>query len=162
MKGAVKVQVVGLDKALRALQDVEKKVRNRAARKAMDAADKIVLAAQRSLVPVESGLLKKSLGKKVKVFRGSGTVVGIVGPRKGFKTFVVKTDRGAAIAGTAKSVGLLRKAKGAAVGVEIRDPAKYAHLANMHKQFVEPSIDNNRAAVVAAMGNVIAAEIAKA
>jgi len=110
----VKVQFTGLQEILKRLDAVEKKVRKKILRKAIGAANKIVLKAAKAKVRKgATGLLKKSLGSRIKVYRQGGVVVGIVGPRSGFK----KTREGRA----QTSLG----AKFAAAGSR---PTLYAHL----------------------------------
>lgn len=54
----------------------------RIVRPAVAAAGTPVLQAARQRAPVESGQLRRSLGKRVKLLRKSGIVVAIVGPRR--------------------------------------------------------------------------------
>jgi len=70
----------------------------------------VAKAAKRNC-PVDTGLLKKSIGKRTKTYRGSGAVVSVVGPRKGF-------------AG--------QDAQG-----RQKDPTKYAHLAERKHGFLK-------------------------
>lgn len=83
------------------LAQVDRKIARKALQDGINEATKDVLASAKSLVPRRSGQLRKSLGRKVKSYRGGAVVVGIVGPRKGFRV----EYRGKMI-----------------------DPAKYAHL----------------------------------
>jgi HK97 gp10 family phage protein len=77
------------------------RVQRRVLRGAVNAASTPVSRAAKSKAPKESGLLKKSIGKKVKTYPDRGVVVGIIGP----KTSVVGEYKG-----------------------KKRWPAKYAHL----------------------------------
>ena len=85
MAFAIKGEITGLADVFRQLRNVDKKVRNRLLKKAIRAASKLVLTSAKAKVAVRTGLLRKSLGIKVKVYRKSGIVVGIVGPRTGYK-----------------------------------------------------------------------------
>jgi len=83
---AIKAQIDGLGQVLARLQEADKKVRRKLLRQAVNEAGKIVLAAAKARVPKgATGQLRRSLGRKVKVYRSSGTAVAIVGPRKGYK-----------------------------------------------------------------------------
>src|SRR3984893_8448849 len=88
MPFTTKAQITGLQDVFKRLRRVDDKVRKKILRSALTAGGQIVLLDARSKVPVNSGLLKESLCKKVKAYQRSGTVVVIVGPRTGFKRTV--------------------------------------------------------------------------
>jgi HK97 gp10 family phage protein len=70
------------DKALaKTLKRLGVRVQRRVMRQAVNAATTPIVKAARSRAPKRSGLLKKSLGKKVRTYAEKMTVVGIVGPR---------------------------------------------------------------------------------
>ncbi len=115
MPFAIKASVDVKDLLAR-LDGMKRAVRTRVLRKAIGAGTKIILKVAKSLVPKESGLLRKSLGRKVKVYRNSGIAVGIVGPRKGFRQDVTRS-----------------KGKWFPV-TAISDPIKYAHLVEFGTQ----------------------------
>jgi HK97 gp10 family phage protein len=75
------------------------------ARRALASASTLTLRAAKQRAPVETGLLRKSLGKKTKTYPNKGTVVVAIGPRTGFRRLV--------------------RVKGKLVR---RNPTKYAHL----------------------------------
>lgn len=112
MAWKIKGKIEGADQVVSALQDLEKKVRKKALRAAVSKAGSIILKRAKQLAPKDSGLLKKSLGRKVKVYP-SGVAVAIVGPRKGFRQDATR-----------------RKGKWAAVST-IADPTKYGHLVEL-------------------------------
>jgi hypothetical protein len=89
----VKGEVAGLKECQAALAGVEKRVRKAAVRRGVAAGAKTVVKEARKRVRRRSGLLAKSLGSKVKTFK-NGTVVGIVGPRTGFRKVVGQRTRG--------------------------------------------------------------------
>jgi len=140
----------------RQLEGLKKSVRNTILRQAMRKATAIVVKAAKSKVPTRTGLLKKSIGAKVKMYK-SGEVVGIVGPRSGFKKKVVLLGRRGAILGTKKAGKLL-----AAGGKEaMQNPTRYAHLvedgsrhASPHP-FLRPALASSKSAVKAAMAQAI-------
>jgi HK97 gp10 family phage protein len=105
----VSIQTLGGDKIFSRLSGMGKAA-NKIVKKAMGEAGKIILKEAKGGIPRESGLLKKSMGRKVKVYRGSGAVVAIVGPRTGFVQIV-----------DVKGLGGIRHSV-------LRDPTKYAHL----------------------------------
>ena len=76
------IKVLGMEKLQAKLRALPKKVQNKGVRKAVTAGTVPILAAERQDVPVDQGLLKKSLGKKIKHKGGGG--YGVVGPRRGF------------------------------------------------------------------------------
>lgn len=112
-------QISGLKESLNLTGDVElqnilknlpdniyRKVIARASRKAVGP----VLRSARNKAPRETGLLRKSLGIKVKQYKRAGVTVALVGPRKGFKELVKVYMHG----GKANNV--------------YRNPVSYAHL----------------------------------
>jgi HK97 gp10 family phage protein len=168
----VKARLEGVEKALKALGDVSRTVRNKVLRKAVNASSRVVLAAAKSLVPRGTGMLRRSLAVRVQTYRASGKVVGIIGPRTGTSGSGAKrkqTSFGAKMAQTGQN------------------PAKYAHLVEFGRAtvsvskakvlsdgstifgrsvkavpprpFLRPAFESNKSAVVAQMGEIIAAEI---
>lgn len=115
----VRVELRGMADVLRRLQELGRTKAGRILRRALDAATKPILAAARQLVPVESGALRKSLGRRVKTYRGSGVVAVIIGPRRGQKREVERTPKGRL------RVVPRKRATGAG---GYRNPTRYAHL----------------------------------
>lgn len=137
MPFAIKARFEGVQSAIQALDGMDKKVRRKGIRKAALAAGTIILKAAKSRVVRETGLLRKSLGKKVKVYtRGVG--VAVVGPRLGFKQEVTRR------------------------GVKVwSNPVRYAHLVELGtshsaaKPFLKPALEATRKEVEAAMVKAI-------
>lgn len=111
----MKGNLTGLDAILRRLDAVKKSVATKALRKGITAANKIVLRREKANVRKRTGLYRRSLGQKVKVYRNSSVVVGIIGARKGFKVLLL-------------SGGSYRAA----------DPVKYAHFDESGRKSVAP------------------------
>ncbi len=88
-------------------------------------ASRVVSRAVKEAAPVESGLLKRSIGVKMVTYKNTGTVVGIVGPRRGYKRIVAVVD-GRTQAFTRANVE--RLGSRGPRRLAWRDPAKYAHL----------------------------------
>ena len=138
------IRLVGdkeLKRAFKQLARLDERKKNTIVRQALGKAAKPILKNARARVPVESGLLKKSLGVKTKTYRRSGVSIAVIGPRKGFKT----------------KVGGVKTRVGSAKGDEtrqVRNPAKYAHLVELGtehsaaKPFLEPALGNNRQTVL--------------
>ncbi len=105
MASSVRVRMKVSDGAIESLRKkldaIGKNAGTKALRDGINELTKTVLAEARANVPERSGRLRKALGRKVKTYRKSRVVVGIVGPRKGFLV----------------TIG----------GVRV-DPANYAHL----------------------------------
>ena len=99
---------------------IGRRVVRKAAGKSMTPMNK---AAKRE-APVVTGLLKKSIGKKVKTYRKDGVVWVAVGPRTGFLEVID--------------------------GVR-KDPVKYAHLVEQHNPFMRRAFDNTKGAVLRIM-----------
>lgn len=171
---ALKFKTTGVPELLKALQEIDKKVAKRALTKAVREAAKPILKAAKANVAVDTKTLKKSLGVKVKVYKGGSGVVGLVGIRKDKKGKPIKHKRKV---GTTKA------------GKDIyQDPTKYGHLVEfgtrrhtvakgdrlarkdrkqsemqtgkMHpgakaKPFLRPALDNNQGQVKATMIRVL-------
>ncbi len=88
--------------------------------------------------PVETGLLKKSIGKKVAVVRRTGDIWGGVGIRKGFKQEVTVDGK-----------------------TEMRNPINYAHLVEFGtknqpaKPFLRPALDEKRPEAMRILARVV-------
>lgn len=79
----------GMKQSLASLAGLGRTVRNQILRKALDKATQPMLKRAKQLAPRgPTGLLRKSLGRKIKTYRRSGVVVAILGPRKGFRKVV--------------------------------------------------------------------------
>lgn len=162
----IRGRVGGLEETIKRLDGLKRRVKNTILRKAMRRATAIVLKAARGNCPKDTGLLRKSLGSKVKAYRQSGVVVGLVGPRKGFKQEV-----------TRKGGGKMQA-----------DPVRYAHLVEFGRKevtttktvlsdgttvfgrsvrmvpprpFLRPAWDQNKAAVREVIANTVAEELTK-
>lgn len=81
------MRVEGTEKIAAAFATLKASLQKKHLRKAMNAAGKDVLWAARSETPKRTGILYKSLGRKVKVYK-AGVVVAIVGARMGFRQAV--------------------------------------------------------------------------
>lgn len=131
-KPTLSIQTSGLREFKGALEKLDKKLRAKVVRGAVNAGIKVFVAAMRQRVPENSGLLKKSLGRKSKTYRQGGIYVAIAGARSGFKyevQYTVKDDDGK----------ILRTYK------RVQDPRNYAHLTDSDKPWVQPSFDATRA-----------------
>jgi HK97 gp10 family phage protein len=133
MPFAIKARFEGVQSAIQALDGLDKKIRRKGIRKAALAAGTIILKAAKGRVVKETGLLRKSLGKKVKVYT-KGVGVAVVGPRVGFKQEVTRR------------------------GVKVwSNPVRYAHLVELGtgrtaaKPFLKPALDATRKQVEDAM-----------
>lgn len=131
-------------------------------------------------VTKRTGLLKKSLGQRVKTFP-SGVVFGIVGARRGFRVLVSEfRNRGGAL-GLRKTVSrsgvkfvkvVLKSGRGLKIGQYI-DPAKYSHLverghrkgrgrsAARPRPFLDPAWKTTRKEVTRSLHQEVLAEVAK-
>lgn len=115
MPYAIRAEVEGLKEMLAAIAHLKQAARSRILRSAVSKGARIILKAAKRFAPKESGLLRKSLGVKVQVYRSTGKVVGIVGPRDDAK-FRQRVTR--------------RRGKWFPSEVYSR-PAKYAHLVEL-------------------------------
>ena len=90
----VRDQVEGLEAIKAQLRELPRKLAAKLEKKAINEAGKLVLQRAKALAPIredrrqgyKGGLLRKSLARKVKVYRNRGIIVAIVGARKeGFR-----------------------------------------------------------------------------
>lgn len=81
MPAPIQAQLTGLADVLKRFRGVESVMRG-ASRRGVNEATKLVLAAAKANVPRRTGMLRKSLGRKVVAMKNGGGYVGIVGPRK--------------------------------------------------------------------------------
>lgn len=110
----INVKLDGLKEAVARLSSLKTGARNKILRPAVSDGLKPVHQAVKQRVPKASGLLRRSVARKVAGSRKSGAVTGLVGPRTGMKQAVTRPD-----GSTVES-----------------DPAKYAHLAEFGRQAV--------------------------
>lgn len=128
---SIKATVTGVAGIRSILLELEGKKFRKAARVAIGDCTKIILAAAKANVPTRTGMLKKSLGRKVAAKKGGGGYVGIVGPRKDISDKTRAKQQKEFDAGERKRApGKARfkkavKYKGREIVV---NPVKYAHL----------------------------------
>ncbi len=138
----------GLPAVIKRLQNVDKRIKRKATKAAVRQGGKVVLAEAKNRVRKVSGLLRKSLGQKVKTFRSNGVSVSIVGPRVGYKIQI----------GTYKSGKYAGKPK-------YMNPTQYSHLVEKgtrHSRafpFLEVALQSKKAAATQAMANVLSNHI---
>ena len=140
----IRAKIDGLDDVTQRLKNMDKAVRKKALRKACGVAGTIILKSAKSKARKDTGLLRRSLGKKVKVY-SSGVGVAVIGPRLGFRQTVKRQGREL-----------------------IANPVKYAHLVELGTRhspaypFLSSAIDATRAQVRDAMSEAILAVIEEA
>ena len=123
------------------LKDAAKR---RVLRKGVAEGTKLPTKRAKQLAPKETGLLRKSIGRKTKVYRNSGVAVGIIGVRKGFRTEVEVNGR-----------------------TEIRNPTNYLHLVEFGtastpaQPFLRPAWDQTKGEARKAAIEKISTELEK-
>jgi hypothetical protein len=116
---------------LQKLKALGPKLEKKILRAAVDKGTKYLTKQTKANVPVQTGLLKKSIGSKVKTYP-NGKIIGIVGPRSGFRQQVVTRGRKGAILRTKKGLKLFM-----AGGKDtVRNPLKYAHLTELKRKWM--------------------------
>ena len=139
----IKGTVDGLQSILKSIDGLNKSLKNKLLRRALGEAGKLILKVAKTRAPRETGILKKSLGRKVKIYRQTGVGVAIVGPRTGFRQNVLR-----------------KKGKWAPTQA-IANPTKYAHLQELGtvtrraQPFLAPAIAGQQSAVRDAISAVI-------
>lgn len=87
MAFAIRAEIEGIADLMKTLDKFPGAVQRRILRPALAAEGQRVLKEARTKVPVDTKLLKKSLGRRTKTYKNGGVVV-IVGPRHGFKQII--------------------------------------------------------------------------
>jgi len=82
----MRVELKGLQDVVRRLNRLDRTLRGKILRKAVTRAVQPITKDAKRRVPVDTGWLRRSLGYKLKGYRSSGVVVGIIGPRTGYQT----------------------------------------------------------------------------
>lgn len=121
---SIKGELIGAKEAVAVLKGVKPGKARSILRSSLEKAATPVLSAARQNAVRETGLLKKSMGRKSATY-ASGTVVVVVGPRRGFKQTVRLKPSWVWRGGTKPY--RIRKPKAGHLTVN-RDPVKYAHL----------------------------------
>lgn len=142
--------LTGQHELIRKLEALPDKVFRRGLSSAGRKATRPVVVSAKAAVAVESGALKKSIGLRTKVYRQTGVMIFVVGPRSGF-------------------AGLYQGRK--------RDPRFYAHLVEgghvvkiraagivgkvAPKPFLKPALETNASVITATLGSALGAFITK-
>lgn len=84
MAFAIRAKIEGVEALQATLKNLTGACQRKVLRPALNAEGTRILQAARRNVPVKTKLLRKSLGKKIKTYK-DGTVIVVVGPRRGFK-----------------------------------------------------------------------------
>ena len=143
--------VEGAEHLIQKLKAIKQSVAKRLLRKAIGNGTRAILRAAKSQAPTRTSLLRKSLGRKVKAYRGGIAVAGIVGARLGFRQVRGEGKRG-------KRAGKTLYA----------DPVKYEHLVELGtvrsraQAFLNPAWLAVKSSVTADLKETLAAGIAKA
>lgn len=148
-------RVTGLEDLVGRMHGIKRGIRNKLLRKATSKAGRAVRKIAKANCPVNTdphltvkGLMKKSMGLRVKATR-SGAVVGVIGPRKGFKAQVGTRRDGRPI---------------------FQDPAKIAHLVEYGHggphpapphPFMRPAWDSGATTALAIYRDVLGAGLAE-
>lgn len=169
----IQVYVGNIGQTIRQLDGLKDSLKNKIMRKWMDAAGKVIRDEAKKRAPVLRdrkkyphlipGLLKKSIGVKVKTYK-SGVTVAIIGPRTDYRS-VRDPGTGKVVRQTKKNATKFAAiAKG---GAFIQNPTKYAHLLELGtkkmaaRPFLRPAIESKRGEAIQIGIRVINQEIAK-
>lgn len=120
----VRIDIDGLDSVHRMLRGWSPPAQRRMLRPAITKGSRRLASAVRREAPNETGLLRSSVGYFVRTYKNTGAVVGVIGPRKGFKKPVFISSRRSVVL-TPRNVAAYHHAAGRVV---LRDPARYARI----------------------------------
>lgn len=121
-KVAAVVDRDSLDGTLKTLKWLPRKIADKILKKAVGIASRKLSRAVKNAVPVRTGQLKKSIGARVRMYKNTQIIVGVVGARKGFRVEVGKYKRD-----SGKTARYPHK-KGDPI---IVNPTKYLHLVEL-------------------------------
>lgn len=161
MAFGVTFKLEGFQDVMRRMRSLQKKARGRLLRKAVTAASRLILRAAKAKVSRRTGLLRKSLGIKVKTYRRSGVVVGVIGPRSGFKRQVTLPDGSQELENPTVIAHLVEKGR-RAVAVKTKKVLATGKTifgrqvrAVPARPFMRPAFDSNKAAAEALIRDTI-------
>ena len=126
------MKITGIKELKRAMDKLPDELKKGAERRVLGAGAKPIVKAARSKVPKQSGLLRKSIGQKVKKTKGEYSAR--IGPRTNMGGMVVRD-------------GVSR----------FSDPNKYSHLVeygtshSAPQPFIRPAVESAKSEVVSAM-----------
>lgn len=160
-----KVKDGAIQALARKLAEVDRKAARKAIRFGVNEATKFVAADAKANVPKGTGLLKKSIGRRVRSYRGGTVISGIVGPRSGF-AITLPNGKKVNPAKYAHLVEFGRKAVKAKKALLLAD--KFANVvfgkevkAVAPRPFLRPAWDKNEARSVGAIANALNAALAE-
>lgn len=159
----ITAQLSGLEDVKRRLESIHTAMRKQILRKATTAGGQILAKEVKQRAPKETGLLRKSIGYKVRSYNGGERFLAVVGPRS-MKEAVVSLGGVTALARSKKG-----KALAAAGGEQgYRNSVRYAHLQELGwsggaaQPFMRPAISAAHDRIVEAMRVIIEAGITAA
>ena len=134
-----------------AFRELPERIQRKHLRRGVRRAGTAISRAAKVAAPIESGLLKKSIGQRVFTHRDKLGVGTRIGPRKGWRRAVYLNKKGAL-----KAYSKRKQAEAVAAGakLEYRDPARYGHLVELGlngQPFMTPAFEGNKGA---ALGHV--------
>lgn len=124
----------GDKKMIRNLERLGSTIARRVVRKSVNKAMTPLNKAAKREAPVDTGLLKKSIGKVVRTYRKNGVVFAAVGPRTGFVKIID--------------------------GVK-KNPVKYAHLVEPSNAFMRRAFDTTKGQVLSVLESELRSNIEK-
>lgn len=131
------------------LAELEKKVRTKATKAAVTAGTRVFVQGLKAAAPKETGTLIKALGQREKVYKGGQIAFGVAGARKGQQRVITrKVSKRGKVSIKSRKIGKGEDIKGRAGIVELRNPAKIAHLT-----------EGGRKAITAKKGKAIPVDI---
>ena len=166
-RAEIKIDTSSLSHLIKAMEELDRKVRNKALREALKAGRKVFIAAARSLVPTKYKVLKKSLGFREKFKFAKGFAYSVVGPKrragrtiKGLERIPTKYAHLVEFGAAPHTIG-----RGDITSdILLAKKRKYKSTGAMHpgaapKPFLRPAWDNNKGKILAEMEKILKAAI---
>jgi HK97 gp10 family phage protein len=147
------VEITGSREVMQRLFRMAQGARNKILSPAVAAAVKPIATHAKFMTPVRTGMLRRSIGWRVIAYRRSGIVVGMIGPRTGFRT---------------TRQGRVRTALGKRYKATGINPTRYSHLVEFGthrsraKPFLRPAWDAGRGRAVATVSRMVYAGLLRA
>jgi HK97 gp10 family phage protein len=164
----VSLEITGFEDLISALSQLKNTKARAACRAAISQASVPVSRSQKKLAPVDSRQTRKSIGRKIKTYRNSGTTVAIVGPRKGFKAEVTDKKGRKVLRNPTRYAHLVEGGHKIAIGGSLprtgrKAPSKQGFAGGFvaPRPFVVPALEQNRSKCENIMGRVVREHLRK-
>jgi HK97 gp10 family phage protein len=168
-RAEIKMDTSSLNHLIKAMEELDRKVRNNALRKALKEGRSIYLKAARTLVPTKYKVLKKSLGFREKFKFAKGFAYSVIGPKrragktiKGLERIPTKYAHLVEFGTTPHSVNSGSKKGKGLLGIAKKIFNLFTglpHPGSRPKPFLRPAWDQNKSKILSEMEKILKSAI---